>query len=133
MKDKIFKNIDSKSKLNLESETGKTNLAYKKMKVLYMDHVINDNRWTKLINTPGDTLDIKESKKAYGANTFHFIDSEILRLVTKKFKFKYLTVHDAFGIELIKVNELHKYISQAYTGLLKGHGVYVINSYTIVT
>lgn len=114
VKEKMF-NFTDKRSIVLSTETGSTDISYKKMERKTIDLIFEmkvknrtiKERITKLINIPTNSIDYSQSKVAAGANLRHFYEADLLRITEISLNYSINSIHDA---ELIDFNSCSKLI-----------------------
>lgn len=136
-KEHINKIMDEYLKIRnipIYTETGRTDLSYKKMERKTIDLIfemkINENiikeRIVKLIMIPSNSIDYSQTSVSLGANLRHFYEADLLRITEIYLNYSINSIHDA---ELIDFNSCSKLIlikNRIFKELLPEYDVYSI-------
>ena len=99
----------------VSTDTGTTNLSYKKMERKTIDLIfemkVNEKiikeRIVKLIKRPSNSIDYAQTNISLGANLRHFYEADLLRITEINLNYSINSIHDA---ELIDFNSCSKLI-----------------------
>lgn len=111
----IMQNFLTSRNIRIETDTGLTDLAYKKMQKKTIDLIFNmrignetiKERVTKMIMVPSKSIDYSQTNISLGANLRHFYEADILRITEIHLAYSINSIHDA---ELIDFNSCSKLI-----------------------
>jgi hypothetical protein len=107
---KFSEDFETYRKYVLESDTGKADLSYYKMKKSTIDkrYVSNGEkrRVTKLLLIPSNALDKETFDTAIGANVAHFFDADEIRSIEKELGYSVITIHDSYLIDFNNCSKL---------------------------
>lgn len=129
--DRIMTDFLNLRTILIKSETGETDLSYKKMEKKAIDLIfemklneeIIKERITKLIKVPSQAVDIQQTSISLGANLRHFYEADLLRATEVNLGYSINTIHDA---ELIDFNSCSRLIlikNRIFRDLLPDHEI----------